>query len=709
MTALLLILMSIGAVQPSVAAMDEPDGCSRTKSARLQLSNRVDMLRAKSSSDPLTGQTDVRHYRLELVVNPESEYLEGLNTMTVGVVKDDVRFFRFWLHEAMTINSIEVEGAAAEWARLDAEVIEVTLDRTYDQGEFFELGVDYEGSPVTAGLMSIVFEKHRGAPVVSTLSEPWFSYTWWPVKEDSRDKATGELLITVPQDLTVVSNGLLVGVENVAGDRRLFHWSSDYPMSPYLFAFSATRYTTFDDIYHHPDGSMPVEFFIYPDSDTVWNRAGWLQSVEMLATLSDLYGPYPFIDEKYAIYQFPWGGGMEHQTATGQGGFSESLTAHELAHQWWGDMVTCATWSDIWLNEGFATYSEALWFEHESGEPDPRALRLAMSERRPRAFDDSVYVHDPSKVSRIFSGNYSYRKGAWVLHMLRGVLGDEVFFDVLAAYRERFEYLAATTDQFRKVAEEVWHGDLRWFFDQWVYGGGAPAYEYGWREHRVGGRWYLELFLDQLQEESSFEMPIVIETVELGKQRTYTVWNDDRREHFLIPVSSPVDDVVLDPDDWILARSKRVGAFVEGPPRVVAIDPAPWSYVRAGAPFTMSVSFHKDVVLDASQFVVREKGGPVVPTMLTYDPESRTAILKSDQRLGYGIYEVSIADSVVGATTGLALDGELTRDGPSSRLPSGDGLAGGESVFEIYSGAVRRPSRRATRVPLGVEKHRADR
>jgi hypothetical protein len=514
------------------------------------------------------------------------------------------------------------------------------------------------------------------------------------VKEDSRDKATGELLITVPSELTVVSNGVLTDVDNLSGGRRRFHWSTDYPMSPYLFAFSATRYNTFGDTYAHPGGSMPVEFFIYPGSDTTSNRALWRRSVDMLATFGDLYGPYPFIDEKYAIYEFPWGGGMEHQTATGQGGFWESLTAHELAHQWWGDMVTCATWSDIWLNEGFATYSEALWYEHRSGTADPSALKAAMLNRRPTMLDGTVYVHNPSNVSRIFSSDYSYRKGAWVLHTLRGVIGDEAFFAVLDAYRDRFEYLTATTDDFREVAEDVWGGDLRWFFDQWVFGGGAPAYRYGWREHELEGQRYLEVFIRQVQHELSFEMPVTIETLELGERRRYTVWNDESSEHFLIPVSAPVDEVILDPDDWILTRSTIATTFTEGPPRVVAVGPAPGSTLRAGAPLLMAVTFHENVIVDGSHFALRRAGGSEEDLDVTYDPETYTATLASREPLGFGRFELIIDDEIVDASAGLALDGEIYAASGSAQFPSGDGVAGGDAVIEFVTIFTRRPSAR---------------
>ena len=705
---MMIIVLAATSVQPPSTPMkDPPDSCSRAKTARARYLEKADALRLKSVNDPLAGQTDVRHYRLDFEVHPTARYIDGSNTMTVKTLVDDVTAFRFWLHRALTITAVEVEGETAAWRRLDEEVIEVSLGRSYVTGEIFELKVEYAGFPVTLGWGSIAFDSIDGTPVVSTLSEPWYSYTWWPVKEDSRDKATGDLLITVPDELTVVSNGVLLDVDYVAGGKRRFHWSTGYPMSPYLFAFSATRYNTFSNNFVHSHGSMPVEFFIYPDSDTASNRARLRLAVDMLATFGDLYGLYPFIDEKYAIYEFPWGGGMEHQTASGQGGFWESLTAHELAHQWWGDMVTCATWSDIWLNEGFATYSEALWFENKTGTPDPSALRSAMIGKRPNQFDDSVYVHDPSSMARIFSPDYSYRKGAWVLHMLRYVVGDEAFFDALDVYRDRFEYLTATTEDFQSVVEDVSGRDLDWFFSQWVFEGGAPAYRYGWREHEIAGRRYLEVSLSQVQDEAPFEMPVTIETLELGDHRTYTVSNDERSEHFLIPVSAPVDQVDLDPGEWILTRSKAAAAFTEGPPRVVAIEPIPGSVVSGGVPLSITVTFHEDVVVDDSHFVLRRMDGTEMDLDVTYDAGTSTATLVSQTPLGMGRFKLIIDDTIVDAAAGLALDGEIAETSASEVLPSGDGVAGGDAVVEYVSIVTRRPSTRAVPETPGV-KERSD-
>jgi hypothetical protein len=248
------------------------------------------------------------------------------------------------------------------------------------------------------------------------------------------------------------------------------------------------------------------------------------------------------------------------------------------------------------------------------------------------------------------------------------------------------------TEDFQGVAEEVWGEDLDWFFDQWVYHGGAPAYRYGWRELVLEGERYLEISLEQTQNESAFQMPLTIETLELGERRRYTVWNDERIEHFLLPVSAPVDEVEIDPDDWILTRTKNVRPFIEGPPKVVAIDPAPGSAVRAGAPLIVAITFHEDVIVKSSDFSLRRADETEIELDLTYDSATYTARLESRGILGPGQFELTIDDAVVDAAAGLALDGEIL-SGPSP-FPSGDGVAGGDAVFEFVTVVARRPAAR---------------
>jgi len=666
---------------------DEPPGmaCARAKAAALERARAAGVEPARElPEDETADTTDVLHYRLDIEIDHSLQRLAGRNTITVRAVQDGVERMVIRLWQGFSA-AVTVDGRAVAPARRDAQTLEVPLGRSYRAGEEFVVAIDYSGTPQTGGMGSITFSTHSGRPIVATLSEPWYAYTWWPVKEDNRDKASADLLFTVPASWTVAANGVLVEIEEVSGGRRRFHWRTDYPTSPYLFCFSATPYTTFSGSFTFGGSTMPVEFFIYPEHDTPTNRDAWLRSVDMLGVFSLLFGPYPFMAEKYGIYEFPFGGGMEHQTITGQGGFGEGLTAHELSHQWWGDMVTCATWHDIWLNEGFATYSEALWAEFRHGSSDPAARAAAMSGLRPARVDGSVYCTDTSSVNRIFSWNFSYAKGAWVLHMLRGVVGDEAFFRILEVYRQRFQYGVATTDDFQGVAEEVAGRDLDWFFQPWVYGTGAPTYRYGWRPLAIAGREYAEIAVQQAQSTSyaTFTMPVEVAVSVPGGVERAVVWNSTRSQHFLLPLGGRASGVAVDPDEWILTLGKTEVAFTEGPPKLVAAQPAPGSRTVASATSELLLVFHKAVVATAAEVALRgERRGPVPVTLRTEGDGSVLAVVPPGP-LAPDTYTLTVSDGVVDAAAGLRLDGEV---GPAGTLPSGDGVPGGNAVFTFAVG-----------------------
>jgi hypothetical protein len=537
------------------------------------------------------------------------------------------------------------------------------------------------------GFGSINFTSHGGYPLVFTLSEPWFAYTWWPAKDDNNDKATGEMKITVPDALTVASNGLLLSVDDVGGGRLRYDWLTGYQTATYLFSFSAAYYNTFASTYDYDGGSMPVEFYIFPDADTEANRNAWLTTVDMLPVFSDLFGLYPFIDEKYGIYHFAFGGGMEHQTMTGQGTFSVWVSAHELGHQWFGDMITCGTWQDIWLNEGFATYTEALWEEFKPGSSGTAALHAHMANRRPSSVNGSVYVpaEDADNVSRIFSGSFSYRKGGWVLHQLRHVVGDQTFFDILAAYRAAFEYDSATTEDLRQVAESVHGGDLTWFFDEWVYDIGAPAYQRAWQGLEIGGTEYVELYVKQVQNPSYpiFTMPLDVAMTTASGDVMQVIWNDAEAEHFLLPVPDLALSLALDPDDWTLHTSNSQISFVEGPPKLVLASPEPGATVEPAQATTIELTFHKDIVVNQTHFaLVGDTTGPV-SSAFSYDGLSRLVTLTPVEALPVDDYTLTVSDGIVDVTAGLSLDGELADSADPQALPSGDGLPGGDAVVRF--------------------------
>lgn len=641
--------------------------------------------------------TDVLHNNLDIEIDPTAGTIAGSNTMTIESRVDGLTEFTFRLWFNMAVTQALLNGATpASVTTTSTTTRRVTLDRPYDAGEVFTLRIDYNGTPLSRGFGSIEFTRQHGfgPPIVYTLSEPYFAYTWWPCKDgdvgeegNNRDKATLELAVTAPSSLRTESNGVLLGVDSLSGGRSRYRWASDYPLSTYLVCFSSTEYNVWTHTFEYDGHSMPVIFKIYPMDDNAGNRNSWEVVLEALGVYSDLYGIYPFIDEKYGIYECEFSGGMEHQTNTAQGVFIESVNVHELSHQWWGDNVTCATWHDIWLNEGFATYSEALWYEFKNGFDDQAALFAAMDDRRPTSVGDSVYVYDTSSPLRIFDGNFSYLKASWVLHQLRHVVGDATFFSILAAYRAAYEGSAATTDDFAAVASDVYGGDLSWFFDEWVYGIGAPAYRTGWQTASIAGQNYLRLYLEQTQSASYglYTMPLDVRVNYTGGNQTYTIFNDADVEWFVLPIPAPATAIVLDENDWVLTTSKSSASYVNGPPKIVACNPAPGALFDADSgPSQITVTFSEDVNASAADFTLVGADAGAVPFSFSYSSGSFTATLSLAGALPADDYTITVSDEVSSSAASIALDGEIADPDDPASLPSGEGLPDGSAVLAFH-------------------------
>lgn len=531
--------------------------------------------------------TDVLHNQLDIEItniDPANDLctITGSNRIRIRSQTEELTEFTFRLHDIFAVSSVIINDETSPVSVVVNNVSETTwvatLDRAYTLGEEFTLKIDYSGDTESFGFGSIdVGIQPGGAPIVASLSQPFYAYTWWPSKDsdvgipgDNSDKATLEMSVTVPDTMDVPGNGLLESVDVLANNRLRYNWTTQYPIATYLVSFAAGEYNRWTDTYPHAGGNMPVEFYIYPDNDTPSNRDAWSLVVDMLGVFAPLFGEYPFVDEKYGIYNFPFGGGMEHQTMTGQGTFSENITAHEAAHQWWGDHVTCKTWRDIWLNEGFASYGECLWREFESGVSDHDAYLTRVLQRKPSSVADSVYVRDEVlTLVRIFSSTFTYNKGCWVLHQLRHVVGDETFFQILADYRSDFGGSAADTDDFANVASTTAGTDLTWFFDQWVYQPGAPHYLYAWNSVNVNGQEFIVIHLEQTQDATFpdvFIAPVDIEArINFNSLETVTVWQDQREQWFAVPVSGTVTSVRFDPEQWVLRTGAIEKAFTAVP------------------------------------------------------------------------------------------------------------------------------------------------
>jgi aminopeptidase N len=362
--------------------------------------------------------------------------------------------------------------------------------------------------------------------------------------------------ITNDSGAVSVSNGILKDVKT-NGDRRTYTWYTEYPISTYLIAIYSSNYVSFNEKYIslNEQDTMEVEYFVLPDKleNAKKDFAG---HVEMLKILSKLFGEYPFIKEKYGVAEFLWfPGAMEHQTITGVSSnmitgknFFEDTYVHELAHQWWGNAVSPKSWKDIWLNEGFATYSEALYYEAQSG---AKSLRSTIMSKYSSNFSGSL----ANPGSFLFTRTM-YDKGAWVLHMLRREVGDSSFFNIMRTYFETFKYSNASTDDFKNICEQVSGKNLDKFFEQWVQNEGQIEIEYQTEIVKSNDVDLVKINLKQVQEDyEEYHFPLEIKMIyaDSSEQKfRYEIVSKDTLIE--IPVAVEPDTIEFDPDNWLLAQ-----------------------------------------------------------------------------------------------------------------------------------------------------------
>jgi len=560
-----ILLVSVAFSQEHLPTRDELLEMRRSEiSARRASLEHHRLMKATKTSAAQQNNYDVSHYRIEIDIDMTEKSISGTVTMTARARTDTFATVELDLDSSMTVDS--VGGDAIGYTR-SGNLLQVELAQPIQKDTLFTIQVAYHGQPVRGGLGTFGFDSHGdpSTPIIWTLSQPYGARAWWPCKDTPSDKADSvDMIVTVPADLTAASNGTLLSTIDNGDGTRTFHWHEGYPITTYLVSLAITNYATYSEwFWYAPDDSMEVCYYIYPE-DSARARSKLTETLDMLAYFHDVFGPYPFLSEKYGIAQFPRGGGMEHQTITSQGRFGVMLTVHELAHQWWGDKITNANWHEIWLNEGFASYAEALYFEQTRGQEYFHTYMGWMD----RDYPYPIYVDDITSVARIFHITV-YDKAGWFLHMLRHIVGDSTFFDILLAYSNdhRFAYGNATTAGFQSVCESVWRQDLDWFFQPWIYEVGRPEYQVKWSAGDTTGTPVLNLFIEQTQvpERALFPMPIDI-TVETALGDTVvTVFNNSASQIFRIPLAAAPVGIALDREGWILKK-------------VVSVSPIPTEF-----------------------------------------------------------------------------------------------------------------------------------
>lgn len=521
---------------------------------------------------------DVTYYDLQLDVDIAQNILTGTTLVRGAVVGADLDSVQLHFMDNMTVGAARSAGLPAGFAR-GSDLVTVALDRPYLAGETFTIEIDYQGDPAGDYWG---WSQAQGQPLVWSLSEPFGARHWWPCKDLNTDKADSvDLHVTVGSLYVVASNGTLQGVTSPQPGVSTYNWRERYPIATYLVSVTIHPYAVFSDTYTGLNAqTMPVTHYVVPSTLTA-AIAGYAPTVAMIGAFAGVFGEYPFLDEKYGHAHFAWGGGMEHQTCTSMypSLYGQDIIAHELAHQWFGDLITCADFQHIWLNEGFATWCEAVWREHNEG---PAGYHDQMDANRYFGAG-TVYVEDLSNFWAIFDYGLTYQKASWVVHMLRHVLGDEDFSAALAAYRQAHQYGVATTEDLQAVCEDVSGLSLGPFFAQWIYGAYFPVYQVSWTSRPEGAQHRVDVRIAQTQTNTGiFTMPLDVRVTTTAGAVDFTVQNDQAVQWYDFLVDDLASAVVIDPDGWVLCQKSDGGISglplpSAGGPELVGAFPNPFN------------------------------------------------------------------------------------------------------------------------------------
>ena len=549
-----------------------------------------------------TDNYDLKYHRLEFTVDPAVAFISGKVT-SYYKAKEDMNTITFELVNNMTVSEVKQRGVSLSFTQNQNDEVVIALPQIQNRGILDSLSISYSGNPTVSGYDAFETNTHQGHPVLWTLSEPFGAKSWWPCKQDLIDKVDSiDVFITTPRfdplnsEYIAVSNGLEQS-QSIQGNSKTTHFKHNYPIPAYLIAIAVTNYA----VYTHPVANNGNPFkiinYVYPENlNSAQSQTP--VTVDIMNLFADKFEPYPYADEKYGHAQMGWGGGMEHTTVSFMGGFSRGLIAHELGHQWFGDKVTCGSWQDIWLNEGFASYMDGMVYEALDGQASFRSWKEDQVYYTTISPDGSVYIpaQDTVSVSRIFDGRLTYDKSSMVVHMLRKKLGEEDFFQGLRNYlndpKLTFGY-AKTPDLIRNL-ETASGMDLTDFFDVWIYNQGYPSYTVKW--HQTSSD-VVNVKISQTQSHSSvayFKMGVPLRLIGTQGETLDIVFQNTRDgQDFQQVVNFTVQSILFDPESDLISKNNQVYLGMDDNllNRSITIFPNPSNgIIKIQKPATLAIS-----------------------------------------------------------------------------------------------------------------------
>lgn len=511
-----------------------------------------------------TSNYDISYQYCRWTILPADGFISGIVTSYATLV-EDASEVQLDMSDSLEIMSVSLNGADAEFTHAN-HALTISLGGVLTSGSDIEIEVAYMGFPVSTGLGSFTSGENEAGIVLWTLSEPYGANDWWPCKQSLSDKLDSITMeIQVPSIYQTGAPGLLMDAVTDDEGMTIYTWKHKYPIVTYLVGIVVAQFEeyTFDHVMG--EDTLLMQNMVYAESlsDAINGIDAFLPAFDLI---DSIYGPYPFMDEKYGHMQFGRGGGMEHQTMSSVSNFYYELLVHEATHQWFGNKVTCGSWQDIWLNEGFATYTTWMSFQLLN---DPNGyfegwLRTAkdLVVSKP---DGSVWVDDTTTAARIFDRRLTYYKGAWLLHMLRWEIGDEAFFTGLHNYINDPELVwgFARVDDFIAHVEAAADTSLTTFFQDWYYGEGFPQYTILYNQGFTNGP--IQISLSQRPTDASvdfFEMHVPLRLIGDADTMNIVLHHTQNGQIFSIPRTFGIRRVELDPDLKLLQANAVISELI---------------------------------------------------------------------------------------------------------------------------------------------------
>lgn len=520
--------------------------------------------RMVKADNPLLNNYDVKFYKIDINATNTTKAISGNCTVNAVVVNNPMSTLVLELINSLVVDSVFINNVKLISTHTNDEIT-VNLPSSFSVGTSFSAVVYYHGTSTGSGI-SNGNSPTWGSQITWTLSESYHAKDWFPCKQVLSDKADSVyVFVTCPNTLKVGSNGLLKNVVTVPGNKLRYEWKSYYPINYYLPSIAVSNYQEYN-IYAHPAGitdSILIQNYLYPNSGYLpYFKAVIDLTPSFIELLSEKYGMYPFKNEKYGHCTAPIGGGMEHQTMTTLSSFDFELVIHELGHMWWGDNVTCSNWQDIWVNEGFATYTHYIGLQNLMTQADADLMIVTTQDDVMADPGGSIYVPlaDIMDEQRIFDYRLSYEKGAAIIHQIRFILNDDVlFYNILKNFQQTYVGSVASATDFKNTLETMSGMDFTDYFTQWYYGEGYPTYNIQWSQQANNVGFILNQTTSMSAVTPFFKLPLELKFAWTGGDTTLRFDNTVNNQLFNVTIPHVIQSIQIDPNNWIV---NKVGSIL---------------------------------------------------------------------------------------------------------------------------------------------------